>query len=105
MGILHNAPHYSLLNKYSYKHTVTGDIQSVKPPEPRGGILMDEMGMGKSLTLIALIVHTLHVAYSLGPRFQGQFHQRESNEARQTPTLIITPKSSIALFSASPAIR
>lgn len=97
--------HCFLLNKYSYKHTVTGDIQIVKPPEPRGGILMDEMGMGKSLALIALIVHTLHVASSPGPRSQGRFHERESNGARQAPTLIIAPKSSIAIFSTSSIVR
>ncbi|KAL9610822.1 MAG: hypothetical protein Q9167_004491 [Letrouitia subvulpina] len=53
----------------SFKHMITGEMRSIKPPEARGGILSDEMGMGKSLTLIALIVHTLDIARSSERRY------------------------------------
>ena len=38
-----------------YLNTITGDQQPFKPPDFRGGILADAMGLGKSLSIIALI--------------------------------------------------
>lgn len=38
-----------------YMNTITGGIQRSPPPEFRGGLLADQMGLGKSLTVIALI--------------------------------------------------
>src|SRR4051794_15473751 len=38
-----------------YKNTITGDQQETPPPQFRGGILADQMGLGKSLSMLALI--------------------------------------------------
>ena len=35
-----------------------------KPNETGGGILADEMGMGKTLSILALIIRTLNAAHS-----------------------------------------
>jgi SWI/SNF-related matrix-associated actin-dependent regulator of chromatin subfamily A3 len=35
-----------------------------KPDETGGGILADEMGMGKTLSILALIIRTLNAAHS-----------------------------------------
>jgi SNF2 family DNA or RNA helicase len=61
--------------------------------ECRGGILADEMGMGKSLTLLALILHTLDEARSFknGPKNPTTKHE---TKRRSGATLLIAPKSS-----------
>jgi hypothetical protein len=38
-----------------YCNNITGSSQRSCPPEFRGGVLADQMGLGKSLTMISLI--------------------------------------------------
>ena len=40
---------------YRYRNNVKGDFQGQPPPPFRGGILADQMGLGKTLQMIALI--------------------------------------------------
>jgi SWI/SNF-related matrix-associated actin-dependent regulator of chromatin subfamily A3 len=47
-----------------YRHAVTNTRCMIKPIETGGGILADEMGMGKSLSVLALILGTLEQAHS-----------------------------------------
>ncbi|OHE92071.1 SNF2 family domain-containing protein [Colletotrichum orchidophilum] len=42
-----------------YRHKITNVKQMTKPDERGGGILADEMGMGKSLSILSLVVKTL----------------------------------------------
>ena len=44
------------------KHTKTS-IAMVEPKEIGGGILADEMGMGKTLSVLALVLRTLNTAH------------------------------------------
>ncbi|KAJ0372873.1 hypothetical protein COL26b_008881 [Colletotrichum chrysophilum] len=41
-----------------YRHKITNVKQRTRPEERGGGILADEMGMGKSLSILSLIVNT-----------------------------------------------
>ncbi|ORY68436.1 SNF2 family N-terminal domain-containing protein [Pseudomassariella vexata] len=43
----------------SYQHSITKSKARTRPEEKGGGILADEMGMGKSLSILSLIVETL----------------------------------------------
>lgn len=86
---------YNVNNKNGFIHTITRDKRSIKPPECRGGILADEMGMGKSLTLIALIMHTLDDARSSGQPWNDVSLQAERGDTAPGPTLIIAPKSTL----------
>ncbi|OAP56382.1 hypothetical protein AYL99_09561 [Fonsecaea erecta] len=45
-----------------YRHKITGIRSRTVPAEEGGGILADEMGMGKTLSMLALIVRTLDEA-------------------------------------------
>jgi SWI/SNF-related matrix-associated actin-dependent regulator of chromatin subfamily A3 len=38
-----------------YTNMVTEMAQKTQPPDSRGGLLADQMGLGKSLTMISLI--------------------------------------------------
>ena len=44
---------------FRFQHVITGAQQAELPDESGGGILADEMGMGKSLTTLVLIEQTL----------------------------------------------
>jgi SNF2 family DNA or RNA helicase len=46
-------------NTFRYRHIITKAQQNELPDESGGGILADEMGMGKSLTTLVLIEKTL----------------------------------------------
>jgi SWI/SNF-related matrix-associated actin-dependent regulator of chromatin subfamily A3 len=39
----------------SYVNTITRTLQDSPPPDFRGGLLADQMGLGKSLTMISVI--------------------------------------------------
>lgn len=69
-----------------------------KPPETRGGILADEMGTGKSLTLLAVVVHTLDEARTISYKNLSTPHQDQERPCTGA-TLIIAPKSSVCSFS------
>ncbi|KAI1093509.1 SNF2 family N-terminal domain-containing protein [Rostrohypoxylon terebratum] len=68
-------------------NTIASTCQSEEPPQFRGGIIADPMGLGKTLTMISL------VATDLDPRYgAGAFHIEESIDRIRTPaTLIIIP--------------
>ncbi|KAF2664318.1 hypothetical protein BT63DRAFT_460620 [Microthyrium microscopicum] len=45
-----------------YRHAVTGAVSHIRHPESGGGVLADDMGMGKSLSILSLIAKTSHLA-------------------------------------------
>ncbi|CZR69306.1 uncharacterized protein PAC_19206 [Phialocephala subalpina] len=85
-------------------HEITQAAQLTRPCECRGGILADEMGMGKSLTLLALTLHTL------GRRYQDQHRNmpgdpwNQERHYRSRATLIVAPKSSIIPLRVTPLL-
>ena len=73
-----------------YKNIITGSL-SPKPVDMQGGILADGMGLGKTLTMIASIVASLHRAEEHGKA--RPLWRKEAN-ASVTPvksTLVILP--------------
>lgn len=65
----------------------------------RGGILADEMGMGKSLTLLALILHTLEDGRNYARSHIGNGRTERETLHSSCATLIIAPKSSNGPYS------
>ena len=78
------------LTSLRYKHEITGETSNKTVSECRGGLLMDEMGMGKSLSVLALIVHTLEQANT----FEVFSQNTGLGRKRIRSTLIITPATS-----------
>jgi len=66
----------------------------------RGGLLADEMGMGKTLAMLTLVVHTLDDAnkFADGTRLAGSVEQISNGLVRRPlgATLIVAPKLSMA---------
>lgn len=76
-----------------YINNVTGESQSCPPPNFRGGILADAMGLGKTLTMLALITSdTLSHAGSSGFDTVGPTRSSTSYPIVRT-TLIVVPLS------------
>ena len=73
----------------SFVHTITQEESVERPCEARGGLLADTMGTGKSLILLAVILHTLDET-RVRSRQGNDPHRGKSSGA----TLIIAPKSS-----------
>lgn len=51
-----------VLKCISFEHSITKNISRIDLEEKGGGILADEMGMGKSLSILSLLTKTLHEA-------------------------------------------
>ena len=63
-----------------YRNTVTNNVQADEPDPPRGGLLADSMGLGKSLDALALVAADVAAA--------------RDSQKQQLPTLVVAPTSS-----------
>ncbi|KAK0665455.1 helicase conserved domain-containing protein [Cercophora samala] len=80
----------SCSKKPFYRHKLTGAEQLEPPSEYGGGILADETGMGKSLSILALITATLEEAIHWSTEDAGR-----SKLSRSMATLILVPSTLI----------
>ncbi|KAH7386875.1 SNF2 family N-terminal domain-containing protein [Phaeosphaeria sp. MPI-PUGE-AT-0046c] len=73
-----------------YRHAVTNSICRLEPPEETGGgILADEMGMGKSLSVLALILRTLEAAHQWAAKLGASATDGWTSKPRSSATLIV----------------
>ena len=73
-----------LINYDSYRNNVTGKWQYGRPTQFRGGVLADSMGLGKSLSMIALMSNDTPCSFD-----QALY----SGSAKNAPTLLVVPPS------------
>ncbi|RMZ91158.1 hypothetical protein DV736_g1622, partial [Chaetothyriales sp. CBS 134916] len=83
--------------EYRHRITKTKAKQDMQPDERGGGILADEMGMGKSLSILALIVKTLDDG--------KEWAQQLNNSAEGNETLKHSRCTLVVVPSAPHAIR
>ena len=81
----------------TYYNVITGTEERNKPPEVLGGILADMMGLGKTLSILSLIVGSLEVAdewEQIGhlPELDGDRILIRNSKA----TLLVSPLSTLA---------
>jgi SNF2 family DNA or RNA helicase len=82
-----------LLTLQRYYHAVTKAKSRIQASETGGGILADEMGMGKSLSILALITKTLESSYNWkSTEIPGSSHTRLRCSRA---TLVIVPSASM----------
>ena len=79
--------------RLSFVHMITQEERAERPYEARGGLLADTMGTGKSLTLLAVLMHTLDEARIHSCQEMDFYGEKRP---RSGATLIIAPKSSIS---------
>ena len=91
-------PFNSHLYIISYQHTIVGTRRTTRPDERCGGILADDMGLGKSLTTLSTIVGSLHraqdYAESSAQPQPSNCNAKKSAKPAGKATLIIVPSAS-----------
>ncbi|KAH7204550.1 P-loop containing nucleoside triphosphate hydrolase protein [Fusarium oxysporum] len=78
--------------KVQYRHRITKRRKDVRPEERGGGILADDMGMGKSLSILALIMKTLD---------NGQEWAEERNAEHKSRRSLKFSRSTLVVASAA----
>jgi SNF2 family DNA or RNA helicase len=81
---------HALLNETRYVNNITGDIQDVIPVQFRGGLLTDPMGLGKTLSTIALIASDRNPTGKLAIAKDDSF---ESILSKRKTTLLVAPST------------
>lgn len=82
---------YLLLLRYI--HRVTKARSALRPEERGGGILADEMGMGKSLCVLALILDTLEKGHEWAQQRHSEAFRSSKVQKCSRSTLIIVPSA------------
>ena len=82
----------------------------VEPNETGGGILADDMGMGKTLSILALVLRTLNAAHDWAIRVDvnGATSEMRGERRRSAATLIVASsdrKCSISVTQVRAALR
>ncbi|KAL8711990.1 MAG: hypothetical protein Q9220_003686 [cf. Caloplaca sp. 1 TL-2023] len=81
----------------TYFNVITGQEEHKKPPESLGGILADMMGLGKTLSILSLIVRSLPEAQTFGKRKAPSPEADDLPLARNSKaTLLVSPLSTVA---------
>ncbi|KAK5072443.1 hypothetical protein LTR51_005079 [Lithohypha guttulata] len=75
-----------------YQHKIAGLKSRTLPKETGGGVLADDMGMGKTLSLLALIVKSSEEAYSWSTDDTTRLDNEISSDKVLSPaTLVVVP--------------
>lgn len=79
-----------------YYDVITGKEERSKPPEVLGGILADMMGLGKTLSILSLIVGTLDESLEWGNETPSHSEGASHIVRNSKSTLLISPLSTVA---------
>ncbi len=79
-------------------HAITNVKSPVLPSEAEGGVLADEMGMGKSLSILSLITKTLGNAHDWATNGTGALSNEEALARRQRSRATLVVVSSACGF-------
>ncbi|OIW28319.1 hypothetical protein CONLIGDRAFT_577125 [Coniochaeta ligniaria NRRL 30616] len=74
-------------------HCITKQRSTLRPDEKGGGVLADEMGMGKSLAILALIIRTLDRAREWADRHRSDEQSHSGTHTYSHSTLVIVPSA------------
>lgn len=80
----------------TYYNVITGQEERTKPPEVLGGILADMMGLGKTLSILSLIVGSLEEAAQWSERPAPEMDGEKPLIRNSKTTLLVSPLSTVA---------
>ncbi|KAI4190655.1 MAG: hypothetical protein L6R41_000666 [Letrouitia leprolyta] len=81
----------------TYYNVITGQEEHAKPSESLGGILADMMGLGKTLSILSLIVHHLPDAEEFAKQKPPTIEEDQASLVRNSKTtLLVSPLSTVA---------
>jgi len=78
---------------FRYQHAITGAKTRIIQSETGGGILADEMGMGKSLSILALITKSMDGASQWAHKEHSNVSTDKPSERRSQATLVLVPSA------------
>ena len=87
---------YGANGQRSYYNVITGHEERAKPAEVLGGILADMMGLGKTLSILALVVGSLNEAKQWGQQASPETDGENALVRNSKTTLLICPLSTLA---------
>ena len=87
---------YRSNGKPSYYNVITGKEEVERPPEVLGGILADMMGLGKTLSILALVVNTLDECEDFARQPSPDYDGDKPLIRNSKSTLLIAPLSTLA---------
>lgn len=76
--------------KVQYRHKITKRRKDIRPEERGGGILADDMGMGKSLSILALIMKTLDNGQEWAEERDTEHKSRRSHKFSRSTLVIVS---------------
>lgn len=79
-----------------YYDVITGKEERSKPPEVLGGILADMMGLGKTLSILSLIVGSLDKSLEWENQMPSESEEGHHLVRNSKSTLLVSPLSTIA---------
>ncbi|KAG7413529.1 DNA repair protein RAD5A [Fusarium oxysporum f. sp. rapae] len=81
--------------KVQYRHRITKRRKDLQPEERGGGILADDMGMGKSLSILALIMKTLGNGQEWAEERNAEHKSRRSLKFSRSTLVVVSAASHI----------
>ncbi|KAL9131595.1 MAG: hypothetical protein Q9217_000483 [Psora testacea] len=87
---------YGPSGQRSYYNVITGHEERTKPPEVLGGMLADMMGLGKTLSILALVVGSLDDAKQWGAQPAPELDGVKPLIRNSKTTLLVSPLSTLA---------
>lgn len=87
---------YNADGRHTYYNVITGQEERIKPPEVLGGILADMMGLGKTLSILALLVGTLQEAKEWARQAPPEMDGEKPLIRNSKTTLLVSPLSTVA---------
>ncbi|RKL48735.1 hypothetical protein BFJ72_g1632 [Fusarium proliferatum] len=76
--------------KVQYRHKITKRRKDMRPEEKGGGILADDMGMGKSLSILALIMKTLDKGQEWAEGENAEHKSRRCLKFSQSTLIVVS---------------
>jgi SWI/SNF-related matrix-associated actin-dependent regulator of chromatin subfamily A3 len=93
-----------LIGYFSFEHDITGTRTADVPLETLGGILADDLGLGKTLTVLSTILRTAKMSKSYAEENNESIAVSKGNEISSDQvfsraTLVIVPSSRKCIYS------
>ncbi|KAF7554933.1 hypothetical protein G7Z17_g2554 [Cylindrodendrum hubeiense] len=80
-------------NLLEFVHRITKTRSSIRPDEKGGGVLADEMGMGKTLSILALVINTIDQGHEWAQSSTNEELSHSDIEHHTHSTLVIVPSA------------
>jgi SNF2 family DNA or RNA helicase len=76
--------------RVQYRHKITKRRRDTSPEEKGGGILADDMGMGKSLSILALVMKTLDNGQEWANQKNAEHKGRKTTRFTRSTLIVVS---------------